>query len=81
MFFESTILLSFNPIALRKAKIVHNFGLLECIWVHAKEKNPLKCMPCLPFFFFISDEQFDQNGEKKFRVGWGGGGGGGGVKS
>ena len=54
---------SFNPIALRKAKIVYNFGLPECNWVHVKEKNLLKRMPCFPFSF--SDEQFDQNGEKK----------------
>ena len=25
---------SFNPTALRKAKIVYNFGISECIWVH-----------------------------------------------
>ena len=25
----------FNPIALRKAKIVYNFGLSECNWVNA----------------------------------------------
>ena len=61
--FESTICFSFNPIALRKAKIVCNFGLSECNWVHDKEKNPLKCMSCLPFSF--PDEKFDQIGEKK----------------
>ena len=33
--------------------------------------NPLKCMSYLPFYF--SDEQFNLNGEKKFRVGGGGG--------
>ena len=64
MSFES---FSFNPTALRKAKIVYNFGFSECNWVHVIQKNPLKCMPCLPFSF--SDEQFDQNGEKNFRVG------------
>ena len=42
----------FNPIALRKAKIVYNFGVSECSWVHVKEKNPLKCMPCFPFSKF-----------------------------
>ena len=31
--------------------------------------NPLKCTPYLPFYF--SDEQFDLNGEKKFKVGGG----------
>ena len=62
MSFDSTIVFIFNPIALRKAKIVYNFGLSEYNWVHLKEKNPLKCMTCLPFAF--SDEQFDQM-EKK----------------
>ena len=50
MSFESTFF-SFNPIALRKAKIVYNFGLFECKRVIAKEKDPLKCMPCLPLSF------------------------------
>ena len=66
MFLESTIVFSFNPFALRKAKIVNNFGLSECNWVHVEEKNPLICMPCFPFS--SSDEQFDLNGEKKFKV-------------
>ena len=30
---------------------MYNFGLSECNWVHVKEKNPLKCMPCLLFSF------------------------------
>ena len=46
---------------------MYKFGLSECNRVNIKEKNPLKCMLCLPFFF--SDKQFDQNGEKKFRTG------------
>ena len=47
---------------------MYNFGLSECNRVHVKEKkNTLNCVHCLPFCF--SDEQFDQNGEKKFRVG------------
>ena len=58
---------SFNPTALRKAKIVYNFGLSECNWARAKEKKkPLKCKSCLPFSF--SYELFDQNGEKKLRI-------------
>ena len=28
-----------NPIALRKANIVHNFGLSECIWVRSLVEN------------------------------------------
>ena len=30
----------FNPIALRKAKIVHNFGLSECSRIEVKEYTP-----------------------------------------
>ena len=40
MSFESTIVF-LNPIALRNAKIVYNFGLSECNWVHIKAKKPL----------------------------------------
>ena len=54
---------SCNPFALRKAKIVYIFVLSECNWVHIKGKNPIKCMPCLPFSF--SDETNDQNREKE----------------
>ena len=42
MTFESPqVCFSFNPTALRKAKIVYNFGLSECNWAHTKEKKNL----------------------------------------
>ena len=57
----------FNPIALRQAKTVYNFGLSECKRVHDQRKCTFK-MNALPSILF-SDGQFDQNGEKKFRLG------------
>ena len=36
---HSTVKVLFNPIALRKSKIVYNFGLSECNWVNGDRCN------------------------------------------
>ena len=65
MSYRPMFLVLFNPIALRKTKIVYYFGLSECNLVHVKEKKILY-NSCLAFhFLFYSYEQFNQNEEKK----------------
>ena len=49
---KAQLFFSFNPIALRKAKIVYNFGLSECNLVHVKVKKSFK-MHALPSIFLF----------------------------
>ena len=54
--------------ALIKAKIVYNFGLSECNWVHLKEKKSFR-MHALPSIFFFQMNSLTKMEKKTFRVG------------
>ena len=60
--FESTIIFLWTLLHSERPKLYTILAFLSAIGFMSKKKNPLKCMPCLPFSF--SDEQFGQNGEK-----------------
>ena len=59
-----------------ESTIVFLLTLLHPFWVQLGSCQRIESfkMHALPSDFLFSDEQFDQNGEKKFRVGGGGGG-------
>ena len=67
MIFMSFESFSFNLIARRKAKILNNFGLSACNWVHVNQKNPLKCL--LAFHFLLQMKSLTKMEKKKFRIG------------
>ena len=67
MSFESTIDFLLTLLHSERPKLNTILAFQRAVGFMSKKKNPLKCMPCLPFSF--SNEQFDQNGEKKIRVG------------
>ena len=68
MSFESTIVFLLTLLHSERPKL---YTISECNWVHVKEKNTLKCMPCRPVFFFQMNSLTKM--DKKFKIGGGGG--------